>query len=157
MLRQGTYFVPTLAIADWIATNGKARGVRSDGLAKITKAKERQIESVQLARKAGVKIAMGTDSTGTLCPFGQHARELELYVEAGLSPLEAPMTATTVAAEALGLSDEIGTLEVGKVGEIVLANGDPTKDIGVLRRDGGIRSVLRAGIPVTSSWPALGL
>jgi imidazolonepropionase-like amidohydrolase len=157
MLKQGTYFVPTLAIADWIATNGKARGVRPDGLAKITKTKERQIESVQLAHKAGVKIAMGTDSTGTLCPFGQHAREIELYVEAGLSPVEALMTATSIAAEALGLAHEIGALEVGKAADVVLVNGDPTKDVTILRRDGGIRSVFRQGIPVTSLWPALEL
>lgn len=67
------------------------------------------------------------------------------------------MTATSVAAEALGLAHEIGALEVGKAADIVLMNGDPTKDVTILRRDGGIRGVFRQGIPVASLWPALEL
>jgi imidazolonepropionase-like amidohydrolase len=155
MVTKGTFLVPTLAIADWIATSGAARGVRPDGLAKITHAKERQMQSVRMAHAAGVKIAMGTDSTGTLCPFGEHARELELYVEAGLSPMEALMTATTVAADALGLSQQIGSLEAGKVADLVMVNGDPTKDIGVLRKPGGISKVFKDGVDLTNPWPAL--
>lgn len=155
MAKQGTYFVPTLAIADWISVNGIARGVRQDGLEKITRAKERQMQSVRMAHAAGVKIAMGTDSTGTLCPFGEHARELELYVEAGLTPTEALMTATSVAADALGLSRDIGALEVGKAADLVMINGDPTQDIGVLRRARGIRHVFKHGVDVTNPWPAL--
>lgn len=103
----------------------------------------------------GVKIVMGTDSTGTICPFGQHALELECHVEAGMAPAAALATATVVAAEALGIDDEQGTLEPGKIADMVVVDGDPLTNIGRLRAPGGITGVYREGVDVTSPWPLL--
>lgn len=152
MLKQGTYLVPTLAIVDSLARQGAATGASAQGLAKLEIARENQSRSIRKAIAAGVKIAMGTDSSGTLCRFGEHARELELYVELGMPPARALETATSVAAEALGLAGEIGTLEAGKAADIVLVNGNPLEDIGVLRRAGGLSRVLKGGADVTRPW-----
>ena len=157
MLKQGTYLVPTLAIVDSLITRGAATGAKPEGLAKMEIARRNQSLSIRKAMEAGVKIAMGTDSSGNLCRFGEHARELELYVELGMSPWKALETATSVAAEALDLVDEIGMLEVGKYADIVLVNGNPLEDIGVLRREGGLRRVFKNGVDMTDPWPAMTL
>jgi imidazolonepropionase-like amidohydrolase len=81
--------------------------------------------------RAGVPIVPGSD-TG-LVGFGLH-REIELYVEAGMTPLEAIQSATIVSARAMRLDRELGTVEAGKRADLILVDGDPLKDIHVLRR-----------------------
>jgi imidazolonepropionase-like amidohydrolase len=80
---------------------------------------------------AGVPIVPGSD-TG-LVGFGLH-REIELYVEAGMTPLEAIQSATIVSARAMRLDREVGTVEAGKRADLILVDGDPLKDIRRLRR-----------------------
>ncbi len=155
MLKRGVTLVPTLAISTWIATEGLQRGAGQEGVDKIKVVHDVHRDAVRRAHEAGVKIALGTDSSGTLCPFGENARELELYVEVGMSPVAALEAGTRVAAEAMGLASEIGTLEVGKRADLVLVNGDPTRDIGLLRRPGAIRMVLKDGVDCTDPWPAV--
>jgi imidazolonepropionase-like amidohydrolase len=145
MIDQGTYLVPTLAINDWIHARGQSSGAKAEGVDKVKHAIRKQVEMLQMAMQGGVKIALGTDSTGTICPFGEHARELELYVEAGMTESSALLTASKTAAEALGISDQQGTIEPGKIADFVVLNGDPLSDIGLLRREGGIRTVIREG------------
>ncbi|MEM7208848.1 MAG: amidohydrolase family protein [Pseudomonadota bacterium] len=157
MLRQGTILVPTLLIVDWIARNGAKTGVRADGLEKLEAARQKQRSSIKKAIDAGVKIAMGTDSSGTLCPFGNHGRELELYVELGMSPEAALASATSAAAEALGMQDQIGTLDIGKDADIVMFRDNPLEDISVLTREGGIQAVFKSGVEVTNPWPEVSL
>lgn len=155
MLDRGAYLVPTLSINDWIVRRQEASGASADGIAKLREAGTYQVESLRKAVNAGVKVAMGTDSTGTICPFGEHARELELYVEAGMSAVGALRTATVAAAAALGIEAEVGTVEPGKIADLVVVAGDPTADIGLLRSPGGIKRVYREGIDMTDPWPAL--
>lgn len=157
MVEQGTWLVPTLAITDSLLRRGAASGARAEGLAKLEIARANQSRSILKAIAAGVKIAMGTDSSGNLCRFGEHARELELYVELGMTPAKALETATSAAAEALDLAGEIGTLDAGKCADIVLVNGNPLQDIYLLQREGGLRRVYRNGIDVTDPWPAVDL
>lgn len=157
MVEQGTWLVPTLAITDSLLRRGAASGARAEGLAKLEIARANQSRSIVKAIAAGVKIAMGTDSSGNLCRFGEHARELELYVELGMTPAKALETATSAAAEALDLAGEIGTLDAGKCADIVLVNGNPLQDIYLLQREGGLRRVYRNGIDVTDPWPAVDL
>ena len=73
-----------------------------------------------------------------------------------MTPAQALETATSVAAEAVGLASEIGTLEVGKAADLVLVNGNPLKEIAALREPGGLEHVFRGGVDVTRPWPALG-
>jgi imidazolonepropionase-like amidohydrolase len=155
MASQGTFLVPTLSVGAWLMERGDATGAHREGLQKVLKATELHRRSAQMAYEAGVKIAVGTDSTGTLCPFGEHAREMELLVDIGMSPEEALTAATRIAAEALGREGEIGTLEVGKQADMVLVNGDPTRDVSLLRTKGGIRGVFKGGIEINELWPRL--
>jgi imidazolonepropionase-like amidohydrolase len=81
--------------------------------------------------KAGIPIVPGSDTS--LVGYGLH-RELELYVEAGMTPLEAIQSATIVSARAMKLDREVGTVEAGKRADLILVEGDPLADIRALRR-----------------------
>lgn len=84
------------------------------------------------ALKSGVRIAFGTDSG--VSPHGINAQEFHLMVDLGMSPAAALRSAGPAAADLLGLSDRIGTLEKGKEADIVAVPGDPLKDIRVTQR-----------------------
>jgi imidazolonepropionase-like amidohydrolase len=81
--------------------------------------------------KAGIPVVAGSD-TG-LIGYGLH-RELELYVQAGMTPLEAIQTATTVAARAMNLADDSGSIEAGKRADLILVNGNPQENISDIRK-----------------------
>ncbi|WP_110207114.1 metal-dependent hydrolase family protein [Nocardioides daejeonensis] len=147
MAERGTFLVPTMAFNDWCQREGTSRGLTEEAVADLREAHDRTIESFNLAREAGVKIVMGTDSSGTLCPFGAHARELELYVEHGMSADEAIATATTVAADLLD-QPLLGSLRPGAAGDAVVVDGDVVGDIGLLTSRHNIRHVVRAGTDV---------
>jgi imidazolonepropionase-like amidohydrolase len=85
------------------------------------------IEMVRAAHEAGVNIAFGTDSG--VSRHGQNAREFALLVEAGLTEMEALVSATVTAAEVLGLSDELGTLAPGMRADVIATPGNPLEDI----------------------------
>ena len=92
------------------------------------------IENVRRAHKAGVKIAFGTDSY--VSNHGLNAREFELLVTAGLTPLEAIKTATVNGADNLGKSELLGSLEVGKYADLIAVDEDPTVNVSALRNVG---------------------
>src|SRR5258708_30844979 len=83
------------------------------------------------AFEAGVKIAFGTDAA--VYPHGLNAHEFAVYVALGMTPVQAIQTATVNAADLLGWSDRIGTIEAGKFADIVAVNGDPSKDVTLLQ------------------------
>jgi imidazolonepropionase-like amidohydrolase len=124
MLENGTYLVPTL-----IAPTGVTRAVEAGAQipeASIRKAEEVievHKESFRKAVQAGVKIAMGTDTGVT--PHGENLMELSLMVEGGMTPLEALTATTRTAAELMGLDSELGTVEPGKLADLVVVDGDP--------------------------------
>lgn len=146
MARHGTFLVPTMAFNDWCQREGTARGLTADGVEGLRDAHDRTIEAFAIARAAGVKIAMGTDSSGSLCPFGAHYRELELYVQHGMTVPEALTTATGTASDLLGRSD-LGSLNVGAEGDALVVEVKVLDDITQLRN--GIEHVVRAGQDVT--------
>ena len=124
MLERGTFLVPTL-----VAPTGVLRAAAAGAQipeASLTKARdviEAHRDSFGRAVKAGVKIAMGTDTGVT--PHGENLAELALMVEGGMTPSEALVATTRTAAELMGLEDELGTLEPGKRADLVLVEGDP--------------------------------
>jgi imidazolonepropionase-like amidohydrolase len=127
MKANGVYLVPTLLVQHQLG-----RGL--DRLPPELAVKARQaIEAapgmVRRALEIGVKIALGTDSG--VCRHGINAREMGLLVNAGMSPIAALKSATSVNAELLGLSEKIGTLEAGKRADIVAMPGNPANDIRV--------------------------
>lgn len=100
---------------------------------------ETKLSFVSRFRELGAKIVAGTDA---IAQFGDYAIGLELLVQAGLTPMEAILAATKVAAEAIGLGKLVGTLEVGKEADVIVVSGDPLGDI---RRLGSVALVVRAG------------
>ena len=101
-------------------------------------------ETFQKMHKAGVKIAMGTDM-GFDPEMGTNARELEIYVKLGMQPMEALLTATRNAAHAIKMEKELGTLEAGKLADIIAVKGNPLKDITVLQEKKNIQIVMKEG------------
>ncbi|MBA7673328.1 Imidazolonepropionase [subsurface metagenome] len=135
MLDRGTYFVPTIAIA-WAY-----KEVYPDFFLNLKKA-------VKKLHDAGVNIAAGTDSgtPGVVIGKGLH-KELELMVEAGLSPSEAIMAGTRKAAENLGKGSELGIIEKGKLADIIVISGNPLNEIGKTR---DIKMVIKDGVIVVN-------
>ena len=77
--------------------------------------------------------------------MGTNAKELEIYVKLGMKPMEAIMTATRNAAHALKMEKELGTVEVGKLADIVAVKGDPLKNIACLQEKKNIQMVMKEG------------
>lgn len=101
-------------------------------------------ETFQRCHQAGIKIAMGTDM-GLDPEMGSNAQELEIYVNYGMTPMEAIQTATKNTAEAIRLDKVTGTLEKGKFADIIAVEGDPLKDIRVLQEKQKIKIVMKEG------------
>ena len=145
MLRQKTWLCPTLAISEYLLGHGEQRGVPAESLAKARAMSERRREAVQKAYHAGVSIFMGTDSCNTMA-FGAHAWELQLMCELiGLSPMESLVAATSAAACAIGVGDLTGRIEPGKRADLLVVDGDPLADIGVLQCADKLKLVLKEG------------
>jgi imidazolonepropionase-like amidohydrolase len=150
MVERGTFYSVTLCsasgfqdappglVADWAMV--KARQVRL--------ALE---ETFRRAYTAGVRMVLGTDAGTPFNHHGDNARELLLMVELGASPLDALRAGTRNGAELLGRLEDLGTLEPGKLADMVLVDGDVTTDIARLRQPENIRTVVQGGRVVFSA------
>ncbi len=149
MAERGTVYVPTLLVNE---RNFDFPREELGGTAAqwrwLDLSREAKWTSLETARQAGVKIGCGTDA-GYMIPHGEmNARELELLVQGGLSPVEAIGAATRVGAELLRI--EAGTIEAGKLADLVLVNGNPIDDIRVLQDKSRLR-VFKAGKEIVGS------
>jgi len=131
MKKHGTYFVPTILAGEFVTEKAKIDGYFPE----IVRPKAAQIgpkmqATFGRAYKAGVKIAFGTDSGVSL--HGDNAQEFALMVEAGMPPMEAIVSATRSAADLLDMSDQLGSISVGKYADVVAVKGDPIEDITLL-------------------------
>ena len=125
MKSKGTYLSATLLATEFIMTRIDKYPPVLQGKAKA--AMEARSEMFRNAVKIGVKIAFGTDSS--VFPHGQNAKEFGLMVGLGLPPIDALRAATSVNAELFGISQKVGTLEKGKLADIVAMPGDPTRTL----------------------------
>jgi imidazolonepropionase-like amidohydrolase len=149
MIKQKAYLIPTPAIVRAIANRGLEAGVPEVHVNKARKIIEDHQKAFAKAWKAGVRIGLGTDYlSDPMTPMGENAIELELYVKAGRSPMEAIVSATQTNSEALGLDDRLGTLEPGKLADLIVVNGNPLQDIRVLRDKAKIMSIYKNGVEV---------
>ncbi len=150
MKNKGTYLVPTLLPTEYIM--GKIDAYPPVLAAKARAAAAARSDMFRNAVKIGVKIGFGTDSG--VFPHGQNAKEFALMVGLGMTPIEALRSATGTDAELLGIAAKTGTLEKGKLADVVAVPGDPTADITATERvlfvmkDGKI--VKNGGLPGTA-------
>lgn len=144
MKAKGTYLVPTLMASEWIMSK---IGAYPPALqAKARAATEARSEMFRNAVKIGVKIGFGTDAA--VYPHGQNAKEFKLMVDLGLPAIDALRSATSSNADLFGLSAKVGTLEKGKLADIVAMPGDPTADITATER---VSFVMKEGKIVKNS------
>jgi imidazolonepropionase-like amidohydrolase len=140
MKEHGTYLVPTVYLEDWLTQNMKSLGLTANMMEKAKTVLPIAQKNESHAFKSGVKIAFGTDAA--VYPHGLNAHEFGKMVEMGLTPLESIQAATVNAADLLGWSDRVGTIEAGKFADLVAVNGDPLADVHVLE---SVRFVMKGG------------
>ena len=147
MVDRGVYFICTLYPYHNQAYIAIEKGYSQDVAKPSIDVMEAYPETVKKARDKGVKIALGSDcGIRDLTPHGENATELEMIVKlVGVSEMEAIELATRAGAEALGLEDDIGTLQEGKLADIIVIDGDPLADIGALKDPGKIFMVMKEG------------
>lgn len=132
MKKYGTYYVPTIMAGDWVAEKSKIEGFFPALVRPKAAAIGPQImQTFSKANKAGVKIAFGTDSG--VSPHGDNGREFALMVEAGMRPIDTILSATRNTADLLNVEDTLGTLELGKLADIVAVKGNPLEDIKLMQ------------------------
>ncbi|WP_424475496.1 amidohydrolase family protein [Oceanobacillus kimchii] len=143
MIEKGTYLVPTLLAPVAVLETAKETGMPDTAVQKSKEVIEFHKASIAKAHKAGVKIAMGTDAG--VMKHGTNLRELGLMTEAGMTPMEAIIASTKTAAECLGWEDKVGTVEEGKLADIIIVNGNPLEDINLLANNENIKTVIKDG------------
>ncbi len=145
MLENDVYLVPTLIAIKMIAEEGTESGIPEFAVRKGRAIISDHLRSFQAALDAGVKIAMGTDAGSPFNNHGQNGLELTLMVKHGMSEMEAIKSATSISAELLGLSAEIGSIQPGKKADLVILEENPLDNI---ENISAVSQVLQNGNPV---------
>lgn len=157
MVKNDCYLVPTLAImhASKLYFQGK-EGVLPYLKEKTEKSYEAHYRSLEMARKAHITVGVGCDFLGDAafgCSYSEATLELERLCVAGYTPMEVITMATKVNARLLQMEDQLGTLESGKLADVLLVDGKPDEDIRVLRRSDHVKLVIQDGRIVKNAMP----
>ncbi len=128
----GTFYVSDLYDGEWALEHGGPEGWPAETMRKLAESQTAAEAVTAKAIERGVRIAFGTDSG--VYPHGLNACQFASYVQAGMSPLAAIRTATSVASELMGWSDRVGSLAVGRFADLVAVAGDPLADVTELER-----------------------
>ena len=133
MKAHGTFFVPTLMAAEGLREQMQ-KGVYFPPLveAKARAALAARDQTFKKAIAKGVRVALGTDAS--VYPHGRNAEEFHVMVDLGMRPVDALKAGTASAAELLGVADQLGTLEAGKLADVIAVPGDPTENIRLTER-----------------------
>ena len=155
IVRQGVWVNPTLHISRsrvWqLQEKRQVEGLTEEEEALLARAQDGYESSLDECGKLielGGRLVAGSDCGWGIYPFGQFAHELSALAEAGLTPMQAIQAGTSHSAEALGISDRVGTLEVGKEADLLVVDGDPVNDINALNN---VVAVFKGGQMVRSS------
>jgi imidazolonepropionase-like amidohydrolase len=144
----GKYCIPTLLVREKrIIEARRARGIPEVLLQKREAMSQQCFDTFRRYHRAGVKFAMGTD-TCVDPAFGESAREMGIYVDLGMTPRDAIATATINAAECIGLGTSLGSLEAGKIADVIAVEGNPLEDIWVLAERDKIKMIMKDGMIV---------
>ena len=142
MIERGVYLDPTMKVLHILATRGEVLNVRPFGVKACQEIVDHQRGFLRRALDRGLKIITGTDAA--LTGHGDSSEELSLLVGAGFTPMQAIVAATKTSSEALRIDKHVGTLELGKVGELVALSADPLADIDSLRNTENIRWIFKS-------------
>ena len=145
MTQRGVYMVPTLSALATTAACPTGCGIPESARSKAKNMVKQHEKSFRAAVRRGVPIALGTDAGTPFNHHGENAQELERMVALGMTPMDAIMTSTSSAARLLRLSDEIGTIEVGKQADLLVVEGNPLRNIGLLLKQERIVGVMQRG------------
>jgi imidazolonepropionase-like amidohydrolase len=142
MVKNGTYLVPTLSAGRYVGEKAKVEGFYPEVVRPKAAAIGGEVTGMfRRAVAAGVKIAFGTDAG--VFPHGENAKEFVYLVEGGLTPMQAIQAATREAARLLGQEADLGTVEPGKLADLVATPGDPLADIAAVLQ---VEFVMREGV-----------
>ena len=136
----GVYLDMDVYNGDWTDEVGRRDHYPDDYMRKNTETTQAQREGFKKAVKAGVKLAFGTDAG--VYPHGLNARQFKYMVQWGMTPMQAIQAATTVSAEMLGWSKDVGALSPGHYADMIAVNGDPATDVTVLEH---VAHVMKGG------------
>jgi imidazolonepropionase-like amidohydrolase len=139
--KNGTYLVPTLFLGEYMDEHLAHSDVPEYSRQKMRDISAAMKRNVGKAFAAGVKVAFGTDAA--VYPHGLNAGEFHVYVSLGMTPLAAIQTATINAADLLGWTDRLGSLEPAKWADMIAVDGDPTRDVRVLEH---VKFVMKGGV-----------
>lgn len=151
MVRQGTWLVPTFTVLRRIVEigNQKPCPIPEYIPRKARALLDQQLISFQKALAAGIKMALGTDS-GSF-GHGQNAKELAYLVEAGMTPMQAIVAATRMAAQCIGLGSEVGVLREGMLADLLVVDGDPLQDVRILQDRSRLRLIMKDGVVIKNA------
>jgi imidazolonepropionase-like amidohydrolase len=141
MVKRGTVWVPTIDHNRYYVDARDEYGFAAGSETALNDYIARNLDSARRAVKAGVKIAMGSDAVYSM--FGQNTRELAWLVKAGMTPLQALASATTVPAAMLAMDTQLGRVAAGYLADLVAIEGDPTASIDAVLN--GVRWVMKDG------------
>ncbi len=147
MKEHGTYLVPSLYLGDWMIENAGLTRLPAPLLAKAQEVLPAARKNIAHAFASGVKVALGTDAA--VYPHGMNGHEFAVMVKLGLTPLQSIQAGTINAADLLGWSGKVGTLEPGAWADIVAVDGDPLKDVTTLER---VKFVMKGGDVVKNEY-----
>jgi imidazolonepropionase-like amidohydrolase len=139
MKERGTWLVPTIYVLNHVIDEGAKYGYREESLRKGRALREERDRRIRAAFAAGVKVGFGSDN---IFPVKDSAKEFAQLVRLGLTPMQAIRTATVNAAEILGMAPDLGSLEAGKLADVVAVAGNPLDNIQLLE---DVRFVMQAG------------
>jgi imidazolonepropionase-like amidohydrolase len=142
MAARGTFLVPTFVTYEKLHEYGRERGLTTAQLGKLDLVLGSGLEGLRRAQAAGVRIGSGSDLLGDLARY----KTRELSIKASVMGNHAALIATTrTNAELIGIADEVGTIEPGKRADLLVVDGDPLADIGVLADPGNLVAIVKAG------------
>lgn len=124
------FLVPTIVTYEVMPEMGKALGVPENNLRKMIQARDHGLEALEIAYRSGCRIGSGSDCLGPMQVF--KGRELEIKSRV-MGPMQAIVATTKTNAEIIGKGNELGTIEAGKLADLILVDGDPLKDIGLIQ------------------------
>lgn len=145
LVQHEVFIVPTLSALATTSGCPLGAGVPESVVTKARDMSARHEASFKKAHKRGVRIAMGTDAGTPFNYHGENAQELDRMVALGMSPMEAILSATASAAALLGLDDRIGTIQPGKLADLIIVEGNPLKRIALLRDRNRLAGVMLQG------------